>query len=177
MNVRGIELLAGAGLGAGLTYLFDAQRGGDRRTQVRDQAAELWRDARHGAESLGDRAGGWLRDAREGAESLAHDVRHRAAGVVDEVRSRVGDGNLSGVVGETGLFAESWPPSTRLVVGLAGCGLLGYGLTMDAPWACVVGSIGLGLMAEGLLNRGVSDLVPDRDALPAMSDLGMGRAY
>jgi len=34
-------------------------------------------------------------------------------------------------------------------VGL-GAGLLAYGLTMRAPWACVVGSLGRGLVAAGV---------------------------
>jgi hypothetical protein len=35
---------------------------------------------------------------------------------------------------------------------LGGLGLLAYGATRRAPTACVVGSVGLGLMAVGALN-------------------------
>jgi len=188
MKMNGVELLAGVGLGmglgAGLSYLFDPQSGPRRRDRVRDRADGWWHDARDGVESLAadvqHRAAGLWQEAREGAGSLsAADIQHRAAGLaaevrdrvsgmVEEVRSRAARGDLSGLVRESGLLRDSWSPTTRTLVGLAGCGLLGYGFRMNAPWACVVGSVGLGLMAESLTNRGVSDMIPDAEAVTSM---------
>ena len=54
----------------------------------------------------------------------------------------------------------NWSPRTRLFLSLAGGGLLAYGLTRRAPMACILGSIGLGLLAESAFNVGVKDLMP-----------------
>jgi hypothetical protein len=76
------------------------------------------------------------------------------------------------------LFQDRWSPTTRLLVTLAGGGLLAYGFTQHFPLACVVGSFGLGLMASGLTNRGVRDLVPDHltDWLPEPAQPASGMA-
>ena len=60
------------------------------------------------------------------------------------------------------LRPENWSPTTRLVVGLAGTGLLAYGFTQRAPWACVLGTVGLGLMATATRGEGLRDLLPDQ---------------
>ena len=52
----------------------------------------------------------------------------------------------------------SWSPSARAVMGLLGGGLFLYGLTQKAPTACVLGGVGLGLMAEGFTNVGLDDV-------------------
>ncbi|HYT95361.1 MAG TPA: hypothetical protein VEL76_41970 [Gemmataceae bacterium] len=59
-----------------------------------------------------------------------------------------------------GLMEGNWSPRTRLFLGLAGGGLLAYGLTRRAPTACILGSIGLALLAESAFNVGVKDLMP-----------------
>jgi hypothetical protein len=66
------------------------------------------------------------------------------------------------------LLQDNWSPTTRLLVGLAGGGMVAYGLTQRFPVACVVGTVGLAVMASALSNRGVRDLVPERmsDWLP-----------
>jgi hypothetical protein len=51
------------------------------------------------------------------------------------------------------LFQRNWSPTTRFLVASGGLGLLGYGLTLKAPWACVVGGLGLGVMAGGLAHN------------------------
>ena len=40
-----------------------------------------------------------------------------------------------------------------------GAGLLAYGLTMKAPWACVVGTLGLGLVAASVANVPVGEWI------------------
>jgi len=59
-----------------------------------------------------------------------------------------------------GLLEGNWSPQTRLFMGLAGGGLLLYGLTQRAPVACILGTLGLGLVAESAFNVGVKDLIP-----------------
>jgi len=60
----------------------------------------------------------------------------------------------------SGLLEGNWSPQTRLLMGLAGGGLVIYGLTQRAPVACILGTLGLGLVAESAFNVGVKDLMP-----------------
>ena len=69
MNYR--PLLAGAGLGAGLMFFLDPDRGGRRRALVRDKVLR----------------GG--RMACRGADATFRDMRHRASGMVHEARARM----------------------------------------------------------------------------------------
>lgn len=58
------------------------------------------------------------------------------------------------------LFQDSWSPTARLLATLAGAGMVTYGLTQEAPVACILGTLGFGVMAAGLTNHGVRDLIP-----------------
>jgi hypothetical protein len=49
---------------------------------------------------------------------------------------------------------NNWRPTTRLLACAAGGLLTAYGLTRSAPTACVLGTVGLGLVARGLTNTG-----------------------
>src|SRR5262249_55997459 len=51
-----------------------------------------------------------------------------------------------------------WSPSARALLVGAGAGLFGYALTRSAPTACVLGTVGLALAAEGMTNAGLDDL-------------------
>src|SRR5437763_16545200 len=66
---RGLSLLGGIGLGAGLMYFLDPQQGRRRRGLVRDQLT-----------SLMSRAG-------DAACCVGRDLAHRARGVAAEARS------------------------------------------------------------------------------------------
>src|SRR5436305_3939020 len=70
MGDRGLALLAGVGVGAGLMYLLDPQTGRRRRALVRDQAYHVWNEA------------------QDGWDTLRSDVRNRAYGLASETRSR-----------------------------------------------------------------------------------------
>jgi osmotically-inducible protein OsmY len=48
----GAGLLVGAGIGAGIMYLFDPDRGRARRARLQDQAGSLWRHAGQKAEKV-----------------------------------------------------------------------------------------------------------------------------
>jgi hypothetical protein len=55
------------------------------------------------------------------------------------------------------LFQKNWAPTTRFLVGLAGGVLAGYGLTRQAPVACLLGTVGLAMIAGGLTNTSFRD--------------------
>jgi hypothetical protein len=60
-------------------------------------------------------------------------------------------------------------------MGLLGGGMVLYGLTQKAPTACVLGSVGLGLAAEGLINAGFDDLVSVSKKLACAASSAAGR--
>lgn len=133
---RTMTLLAGMGLGAGLIYLLDPQTGRRRRPLARDQVVHLAHEA-HEAADVG------ARDARNRAQGLASgDFSVLAGG------SRALENPLRG----------GWSPSARALMSLAGGGLFLYGLTRYAPTACVLGTVGLALAAEGVTNAGIDDI-------------------
>ena len=63
-----LTLLAAAGAGAALAYLFDPKQGRQRRAMVRDR----------------------IRTAQERAPKIARDLQNRAHGVVAETRRLIG---------------------------------------------------------------------------------------
>src|SRR4051794_37765103 len=130
-----LKLLAGVGLGAGLMYAFDPQLGRRRRAQARDKAVRL------------------AHEARDAAGTVARDMKNRAKGLAS--------GDLSVLAGgkqalENPLRGD-WSPTARALMIGAGFGLFVYGLTRDAPAACILGTVGLALTAEGVTNAGLDD--------------------
>jgi hypothetical protein len=79
---RGImRLLVGLGIGAGLMYFLDPERGRTRRAQVKDRAVGLGNDARDAiggrAQDLSNRATGMYHEARKamtGGSSTSDDM-------------------------------------------------------------------------------------------------------
>ena len=130
-----ISLLAGLGLGAGLMYAFDPQMGRRRRAQVRDKAVRL------------------AHEARDAAGVVARDAKNRVKGLAS--------GDLSVLAGGRRALHNplrgSWSPTARALMVGAGFGLFGYGLTRDFPLACILGTVGLALTAEGVTNAGLDD--------------------
>src|SRR5262245_1423665 len=111
---RTIAFLAGAGLGAGLMYVLDPQMGRRRRALVRDKAVGL------------------AHQAQDAAEVVAKDAANRARGLAS--------GDLSVLAGGKRALSHplrgGWSPTARALMGLAGGGLVLYGLTQEAPTAC-----------------------------------------
>lgn len=68
---KGLSMIGGIGLGAGLEYLFDPEMGDRRRAMIRDKAVEA------------------LNKAEEAIEVTAKDLQNRVTGLVSELRSRV----------------------------------------------------------------------------------------
>jgi hypothetical protein len=64
--------------------------------------------------------------------------------------------NLQGGRERTGqrfeLLQNNWSPTARFLVGLTGGALTAYGTTCRFPTACILGTIGLGLIGRSLVN-------------------------
>jgi hypothetical protein len=65
------RLLAGAGIGAALGFLFDPSRGGRRRALLRDKCVLA------------------VRKTRDGLDAAARDMAHRTQGIAAEARGRL----------------------------------------------------------------------------------------
>lgn len=72
--------------------------------------------------------------------------------------------------GEPLEFMQSnWSPGTRLLAGALGGGLVAFGLTQRFPIACVLGTIGIGLLARAGTNKDFArflDIGRERDESP-----------
>jgi len=133
---RATAMLAGAGFGAALMYFLDPDVGRRHRTQVRDRALQF------------------THQAQEAADMVRRDASQRVEGV------RAGD--FSALVGGKEAlrhpFEGSWSPSGRAMLVGVGSGMFLYGLTEEFPLACILGTIGLALVAEGATNASLSDI-------------------
>jgi len=217
---RGLSWISGIGIGAGLMYLLDPERGRRRRTLLRDRMVRAV-----------NRAGNFL-------DATARDVSHRAQGLaaearslptseevldevlVERVRSRLGRivshphsirvtarggrvtlsgpvlqsevdgliacissvrgmtgienrlevhqqaGGVSGLQGvgrregrRVGLLQGNWSPSTRLLAGMVGCGLMANCLARRTPPAALLGTAGFALFVRGLTNQEIGRLL------------------
>ena len=153
------KLLVGAGLGAGLMYLFDPELGRRRRTVARDRAVRL------------------AHKTRDAAEEVARDARNKARGLAA--------GDLSVLTGGKRVLSNPlrghWSPSARALMGLLGGGMFLYGLKLHFPTACIMGTAGLALAAEGILNADVEEIkhLPQNVACAARNvaeKVGLGSA-
>src|SRR5437763_1811711 len=133
---RALSMLAGAGLGAGLMYALDPQTGRRRRALARDQAVHL------------------AHEARDAAGVVGRDLRNRAQGLAAGDCSVLAGGKRAW----EHPFRGGWSPSARALMTGLGAGFFLYGLTRRAPVACVLGTVGLALAAEGVTNVGVDDV-------------------
>jgi uncharacterized membrane protein len=85
-------------------------------------------------------------------------------GVEDRLEVRHnGNGSHRKQMTQPALHAEprqvNWPPAARLLAGTAGGALVAYSTTCRAPTACILGTVGLGLMARAFTNRELTRLV------------------
>jgi hypothetical protein len=133
---RAMGILAGAGLGAGLMYFLDPDMGRRRRALARDKLVHV------------------ANEVEDGARLIVKDLENRAHGLAA--------GDLSVLVGGRRALSHplrgGWSPSARSLMTLLGTGLFLFGLTRKAPEACVAGSVGLALAAEGVSNAGLQDI-------------------
>ncbi len=84
--------LAGAGIGAGLMYLFDPVGGGRRRALVRDRMNK------------------WVRQTGDAVDGQSRHVMNRARGLGAELRSRLGRTEQAE---RESAERVSWPPEAR----------------------------------------------------------------
>lgn len=136
--------LTGAAVGAGVMFMLDPEPGRRRRALARDKAVRLGHEAQDAAEVV-------ARDMSNRAQGLAAGDWTVLAGGRRAIRNPLRGG---------------WSPSARGLMTLAGAGLFLFGLTQEAPAACVLGTAGLLLAGEGLTNAGIEDLsrLPEKAA-------------
>lgn len=126
-------LLTGMGLGAGLMYLLDPNQGERRRTAVRERATKL------------------TQGAQDAVNLVREDMQDRW--------QKVSSGDISALTGsDPANLLGNWSPTARTLLGAVGGGLFLYGLTQSAPKACILGTIGLALAAEGITNANLEDI-------------------
>jgi hypothetical protein len=153
---RAAALMVGAGLGAGVMYLLDPDLGRRRRAIARDKAVRL------------------AHETRDAAEVVTRDVQNRAQGLAS--------GDVSVLAGGRHALENplrgSWSPSARALMTVLGGGLFLYGLTRNAPTACILGSVGVALAAEGITNAGIDDITAlPRKVTEFATDAAAGLAF
>ncbi len=65
-----------------------------------------------------------------------------------------------------------WSPTSRMLMTGLGAGIFIYGLTRSAPLACVLGTLGALMVAEGVTNADLSPVA--RKAMDVGMNLGTG---
>jgi hypothetical protein len=159
------RVLTWVGLGAGLMYYLDPDRGRSRRACVRDRITHLLKeiDAAVGvtAHDLANRTHGLIAEARS---VLVHNQDHTPVASVRDVTSvedrlqvywQPGDHPaLQGGTRRAGEPLESWqktwPPTMRLLAGTA-VGVAALGIAGRGKWAgLTLGALGIGLVAHEL---------------------------
>ena len=122
--------------GAGLMYLFDPERGRTRRALIRDKVVRLQHEAEHVS------------------DVVSKDMSNRLQGL----RS----GDYSVLVGGKNTLSNplrgAWSPSGRAILTGLGAGMVLYGLSRRFPTACLLGTAGLAMIAEGITNAGIDDV-------------------
>jgi hypothetical protein len=118
-------------------YFLDPKRGRQRQARIRDKMTRF------------------SHEIVEARDTVIRDVRNRMQGLAA--------GDLTVLVGgKNALLGNplrgSWSPTGRALLGLIGGGLFLSGLTREAPTACILGTVGLGLMIEAASNAGIDDI-------------------
>jgi len=82
--------------------------------------------------------------------------------VVNRLETHMSSAGISSLQGDgwtapSSWTEQQWSPSARLLCGVAGASLIGFGLTRRAPVACALGTIGLGLLARSSTSMSFAD--------------------
>jgi uncharacterized membrane protein len=137
---QGLNFITGIGVGAGLAYLLDPDKGDGRRAMARDRAAHI------------------LNTTSDAIEATARDLRNRSIGLANEVASRLTREEVADPVpaAQPGprfdVMQEKWSPTTRWMIGLSGAALTLYGARRKGIFRTAIGIAGLGMLARGLTN-------------------------
>jgi hypothetical protein len=129
--------IAAVGLGAGLMYLLDPEKGERRRQELSDAACEATRYCSETAEKT-------MKDARKGFAELQDTIEDW--------------GSSMGLFPKRGWFSRRSSFSingstTRWLTGAAGAGLTFYGLSRWTKTGLTMASVGLGLLATGITGK------------------------
>jgi hypothetical protein len=115
-----VTMIKGIALGAGMAYFLDPEQGAGRRRRVRAGLVS------------------WILEIGDEADRLVSRVTENLA---------ARGSSLAGTRVPPVRPAE-WSPETRLAAGAIGALLTLTGLKLRAPLACLLGTFGLGLLAE-----------------------------
>lgn len=137
MNNAGM-LLTGMGIGAGLMYILDPDRGRRRRALARDKAVRTWNRSERYVEKVS-------RDVANRTRGLAHETKRAITGQARETGERSAPDAMY----------ENWSPATRAVAAALGGGIAVYGFKRGGLLGKTATALGLGLLARGLMNRSV----------------------
>ncbi len=125
---RGLALGAGLGIGTGLMYLFDPDRGKRRRALLRDKV--VWAKQK----------------SAEEIETTARDLSNRASGIAASIRSRFTSDEADDVV-----LVERVRSKLGRIVSHPGS-LAIYGATRRDALGAGFGAVGLLLLTRGITN-------------------------
>jgi hypothetical protein len=138
MNKTGM-LLTGMGIGAGLMYILDPDRGRRRRALARDKAVRTWnRSERY--------VGKVSRDLANRTRGLAHETKRAITGEEHDEGERKTAPDLRN---------ENWSPATRVVAAALGGGVAIYGYKRGGLLGRTATALGMGLLTRGLMNRSI----------------------
>jgi hypothetical protein len=136
MNKAGY-LFAGMGIGAGVMFILDPDRGRRRRALVRDKAVSTWNQS------------------EQYAEKMARDLANRSRGVYYETKAAMTGKERNPVHEHSDRSAspETWSPATRLIASAMGGGLALYGFRRGGLLGKGVTALGMGLLTRGMTNE------------------------
>jgi hypothetical protein len=137
MNKAAI-VLTGVGVGAGLMYILDPDRGRRRRALARDKAASTWNRSEKYVGKVG-------RDLANRSRGLAHDAKAAIKGKRRE-HGRIAPPESTG---------ENWSPATRILASALGGGLAIYGYRRGGLVGKTATGLGMGLLTRGVMNHAV----------------------
>jgi len=203
------------GVGAGIMYMLDPNRGRTRRAVARDKALSFYnasgevvtrttKDLRNRATGMATSTKSWFKREPVPDEKLVARVRSKMGRYVSqphaiEVEANDGTVRLRGSIlaheaprllkcvkaipgvesvedlmdvqdlGSAGnveprrgeqwdFMNKSWSPSTRMMAGAVGGGLLLYGIKSRSSMGKATATVGLGLLTRGIANREIADL-------------------
>jgi len=130
------KIIAGMVLGAGAMYLLDPDRGGRRRSLLRDQGVHI-------SHKVG-----------AGLAAKARHTGNRTLGAAAELRSRLRHAEKTEEALQA-LMQDSWAPGLRLAVGGLGGLLALKGVRHRSPAESALGLLGLGLLTRAITKRPV----------------------
>ena len=170
---RTVSLVSGAGLGAGLTYFLDPERGRRRRASVHDKGHRLSRETGKAAARLGapGGAGETGKTARLGAPGGAGEIGECTRMVPKDMWSRDDSRGAASqswvqptppgsdktlverVRAKMGQTQSTWSPTARTAAALMGTAAMLYGARRRTAGAATVAASGLGLLVRSMTNQ------------------------